>query len=961
MSDNARFHNKLHRKNHHSICTPGYPDSATDPIASQAEPFQGDFYINGNINATGALNTTFVTLSNISIPTPVLSATIGFNPTNSLIVQLSGTQYAIPVTYVGPLGTSAPAILSNSLSGNLGFGTNAPSYPIDIVGSNNGIKTSFYGTSNNLGNATYMYQSSAGSATFSNNTYEQNGSRIASLSTGGWMTISQAGQFRFHQFSGQVAGQTVTSTTPVIILSSGQVGIGTTTPNKALTVSGDISAANAIYDATGNSNNWNTTYTTVCANSASWQSSLVVDSYVISNSATFDSSYNVTVYAKLSSQPYTLTNVNSIQANIGGNNALSAYSGVLAGYYNTSSGYGSLVVGGGNNMASGYFSNVHGGVSNNALSAYSAVLAGFNNTSSGYGSLVVGGGNNTASGCGAIIAGGGNNTASGCGAIIAGGYNNVASGYLSNILGGTGNSLSGNNSFALGSNIVSTTPNYTFVNNLSSQSLVQSSSSCTGYLNVSQNSVGAALSNVRAQFTSNLNSFSQINHQNTNSGTYASTDVVVTADNGNDTQNYLDLSINSSTYSSPSYTITGPNDAYLYTQNCNIAIGTASNANILFHTGGTLASNERMRVTGSGCVGIGTSTPNNTLTVVGNISATGNAYFTNTVYCAGINQGSIQPANTTNTASNVYTLIAGGSNNIVTGAGSTVVGGYCNIVSSCCGSILGGLCNNNSGTLSIIGGGNNNITFSGYGSILGGSNNKTCCYSVVVGGYNNSAYGCYSVTGGGLGNTSSGTYSSVVGGCCNVNNGSLSFIAGGYNNTIQNGVNDAFILGSNINATCSNYTYVEGIIANNGINANCATINSIYSNVSICTYSLSAFSVNAYSTNICDSTVNRNSVIGGNLTVLGNIYSPLFSSLTGTGSFVLSGGSKYSTVFGDGVASTFIINHNLNTSDIVMTVIDFNTAQVVYPTVTINNLNQVQINFSFVPPPLSYKISIIGL
>jgi hypothetical protein len=51
MADNARFHNKLHRKNHHSIQTPGYPDSATDPIASTEEPFEGDMVVNATVSA----------------------------------------------------------------------------------------------------------------------------------------------------------------------------------------------------------------------------------------------------------------------------------------------------------------------------------------------------------------------------------------------------------------------------------------------------------------------------------------------------------------------------------------------------------------------------------------------------------------------------------------------------------------------------------------------------------------------------------------------------------------------------------------------------------------------------------------------------------------------------------------------------------------------------------------------
>ena len=43
-----RFHNKYHNKNHHTDPTSGYPDSARDPIASEDNPFKGDFHLEGN-------------------------------------------------------------------------------------------------------------------------------------------------------------------------------------------------------------------------------------------------------------------------------------------------------------------------------------------------------------------------------------------------------------------------------------------------------------------------------------------------------------------------------------------------------------------------------------------------------------------------------------------------------------------------------------------------------------------------------------------------------------------------------------------------------------------------------------------------------------------------------------------------------------------------------------------------
>ena len=40
---NTLFHNKFHRRNHHTVSSPQFPDSATDPIASVNSPFVGNF------------------------------------------------------------------------------------------------------------------------------------------------------------------------------------------------------------------------------------------------------------------------------------------------------------------------------------------------------------------------------------------------------------------------------------------------------------------------------------------------------------------------------------------------------------------------------------------------------------------------------------------------------------------------------------------------------------------------------------------------------------------------------------------------------------------------------------------------------------------------------------------------------------------------------------------------------
>ena len=115
-------------------------------------------------------------------------------------------------------------------------------------------------------------------------------------------------------------------------------------------------------------------------------------------------------------------------------------------------------------------------------------------------------------------------------------------------------------------------------------------------LTVNNGGTGTPLTNSVASFFGNVNSFSQINYQNLNAGNNASTDFVATADNGNDTTNFVNFGINSSTYNLGTFTITGANDGYMFSQSSNLAVGTGAAAtSVKFFQGGTLAANEVAR------------------------------------------------------------------------------------------------------------------------------------------------------------------------------------------------------------------------------------------------------------------------------------------------------------------------------------------------------------------------------
>ena len=104
----------------------------------------------------------------------------------------------------------------------------------------------------------------------------------------------------------------------------------------------------------------------------------------------------------------------------------------------------------------------------------------------------------------------------------------------------------------------------------------------------------------------NINNYLQLNIQNTNQGANASSDVVATADNGDETTNYIDMGINGENYTG---VLGGPNDGYLYSTGIHLHIGNATpNQYVGFFAGGddvdtnmklVLDANNQHQITGS--------------------------------------------------------------------------------------------------------------------------------------------------------------------------------------------------------------------------------------------------------------------------------------------------------------------------------------------------------------------------
>jgi hypothetical protein len=153
-------------------------------------------------------------------------------------------------------------------------------------------------------------------------------------------------------------------------------------------------------------------------------------------------------------------------------------------------------------------------------------------------------------------------------------------------------------------------------------------------------------------FLGNVNNYFQVYIYNSNAGINASSDLALYNDAGTSTNNFIDIGIDSSAYSNASWTITGPNDGYLYTGAGNLAIGTVARSTVKFFSNGALAVNEAMHIDAGANVNIGNTKAGSTSLTVGN--GTVNTVVTSTAVQVGNNVantlGSYPESNTVGTA-----------------------------------------------------------------------------------------------------------------------------------------------------------------------------------------------------------------------------------------------------------------------------------------------------------------------
>jgi len=164
------------------------------------------------------------------------------------------------------------------------------------------------------------------------------------------------------------------------------------------------------------------------------------------------------------------------------------------------------------------------------------------------------------------------------------------------------------------------------------------------------------LTNASAVFTGHADDFVQVALKNFNSGTGASTDMIVYASNGDNESGWMDMGITSENYNDATFTVTGPSTGYIFMSapagslsSGNMLIGTdetGTQNDIVFFTNGFDAGNEKLRIIGESRAGHAegvevyanteaTSVTTGALRVDGGVGVQGNLYVGGNVNITG--------------------------------------------------------------------------------------------------------------------------------------------------------------------------------------------------------------------------------------------------------------------------------------------------------------------------------------
>ena len=188
------------------------------------------------------------------------------------------------------------------------------------------------------------------------------------------------------------------------------------------------------------------------------------------------------------------------------------------------------------------------------------------------------------------------------------------------------------------------------------------------------------LPNVIYQMTANIDHYAQLNFQNISSGEAASADFVLTADNGDDTHNYLDLGIGNSNYNFAGYSAYYPNDGYLLVDGGNILLNVEDPNKMLRVAVGGYEESNLVFYASTSNVHIVVPTPS-VNTTTGALQVDGGLGVQGNIHAAAINNtpiGNTKPSTGyfTNVTANVFLANNFSSSNVnITGGNITGVSG----------------------------------------------------------------------------------------------------------------------------------------------------------------------------------------------------------------------------------------------------------------------------------------------
>ena len=209
-------------------------------------------------------------------------------------------------------------------------------------------------------------------------------------------------------------------------LASGNVGIGTSSPDEKLEVWGNLLINGKGTIGPSNTNTGSGAFVAGSINEASGNNSTVLGNQNVGSGW--------------------LSTVGGGQGNI----ARGSRSTISGGYENVAESTYCAIGGGQNNRANGWGATVGGGSSNSADTSYCTVGGGSGNAANQFYATVAGGASNSALGSSAAVGGGQYNYAGEPFTVVAGGRRDTASGYISCVVGGQDNVAGGGYSLVVG-------------------------------------------------------------------------------------------------------------------------------------------------------------------------------------------------------------------------------------------------------------------------------------------------------------------------------------------------------------------------------------------------------------------------------------------------------------------------------------------------------------------------------